>query len=115
MSNSPAGLIRRACGTQESGLHGAAGGGGGIGGPGGGGGGGGGAGGAGGGVGNFAGEIELPIIAVNQIRTTVSVPDKEPSCLVVSVGPTSSGSSRCNPLQDPLGQPVLHQPQAIQE
>ena len=54
----------------------AGGGGGGFGGPGGGGGGGGGAGGAGGGVGNFAGEIELPIIAVNQIRTTVSVPDK---------------------------------------
>ena len=53
----------------------AGGGGGGFGGPGG-GGGGGGAGGAGGGVGNFAGEIELPIIAVNQIRTTVSVPDK---------------------------------------
>ena len=66
---------------------------------------------------NFAGEIELPIIAVNQIRTTVSVPDKG----TVMLG----GQRQVDEFETEVGVPILskipwvnrffHQPQAIQE
>ena len=80
--------------TAFTGAAGGGGGGGGVGGP----GGGGGAGGFGGGA-NFAGEIELPIIAVNQIRTTVSVPDKG----TVMLG----GQRQVDEFETEVGVPIL--------